>query len=138
MSSRTIDIGSSLGAAGSTVELTNSKKKELRILREEAQARAVRATGRLATNCEPGRRHFLHAIGAIGAIGLCESQFAIGAAAAERPGAEEGVLDLGTFALESGMLLPNAKIAYKTHGRLNAAKSNAILYPTQIGAQHGE
>jgi homoserine O-acetyltransferase len=138
MSSRTIVIGGSLVANGSAVALTDSKKKGLRILREEEQAEAVHATSRHAKDCEFGRRHFLHAIGAIGAIGLGGSQFASGAAATERPGAEEGVFELGTFALESGMLLPNAKIAYKTHGRLNAAKSNAILYPTQIAAQHGD
>jgi homoserine O-acetyltransferase len=58
--------------------------------------------------------------------------------AAEQSASEEGVFDLGAFALESGTVLPEAKIAYKTHGQLNADKSNAILYPTQIGAQHGD
>ena len=28
-----------------------------------------------------------------------------------------------------GASLPNAKLAYKTHGKLNAAKDNAILFP---------
>jgi homoserine O-acetyltransferase len=51
---------------------------------------------------------------------------------------EEGVYDLGEFALESGTVLPGAKVAYKTHGRLNSAKNNVILYPTQIGAQHND
>ena len=34
---------------------------------------------------------------------------------------------LGDFLLESGMLLRDAKLAYKTHGQLNACKDNAIL-----------
>lgn len=51
---------------------------------------------------------------------------------------EEGIFDLGTFAVESGISLTNAIVAYKTHGRLNADKSNVILYPTQIGAQHND
>jgi homoserine O-acetyltransferase len=51
---------------------------------------------------------------------------------------EEGVHDLGALRLESGTVLQNAKIAYKSHGHLDAAKSNVILYPTQIGAQHGD
>lgn len=59
-------------------------------------------------------------------------------AAAERAASEEGVFNLGSFALESGIMLSNARVGYKTHGRLNADKSNAILYPTQIGAQHSD
>jgi homoserine O-acetyltransferase/O-succinyltransferase len=47
-----------------------------------------------------------------------------------------GVYDLGDLALESGAILRDAKIAYKTHGRLNADRTNVILYPTQFGAQH--
>jgi homoserine O-acetyltransferase len=35
-------------------------------------------------------------------------------------------------------LLRKAKLAYKIHGRLNRDKSNAILYPTQFAAQHGD
>jgi len=38
-------------------------------------------------------------------------------------------LDLGRFEFEMGASLPNAKLAYKTHGKLNAAKDNAILFP---------
>jgi len=34
---------------------------------------------------------------------------------------------LGDFLLESGMLLRDAKLVYKTHGQLNARKDNAIL-----------
>ena len=52
--------------------------------------------------------------------------------------ADEGVFELGELRLESGVTLPNAKLAYKTHGRLNADKSNVILYPTPYPAQHGD
>jgi homoserine O-acetyltransferase/O-succinyltransferase len=83
------------------------------------------------------RRHVLQAIGAIGAVGSCKLSLGF-VESAGQPASEEGVFDLGDFGLESGTVLPDAKIAYKTHGRLNADKSNAILYPTQIGAQHGD
>lgn len=43
---------------------------------------------------------------------------------------------LGDFALQSGKTLPQAKLAYKTYGRLAADGSNVILYPTSYGAQH--
>lgn len=42
------------------------------------------------------------------------------------------------MALESGAVLRNAFIGYKSHGRLNADRTNAILYPTQFAAQHGD
>ena len=34
----------------------------------------------------------------------------------------EGVFELGDFPLESGTTLRNAKLGYKTHGRLDAAR----------------
>jgi hypothetical protein len=50
----------------------------------------------------------------------------------------DGVFELGDLPLESGALLRSAKIAYRTHGQLNADKTNAVLYPTQFGAQHND
>lgn len=51
----------------------------------------------------------------------------------------EGVFDLGDLRLAaSGTTLSNAKIGYKTQGKLNAAKKNVILYPTPYPAQHGD
>ena len=44
--------------------------------------------------------------------------------------------DLGDFTLESGATLRGAWIAYKTYGTLNAAKDNAILYPTWYSGRH--
>ncbi|MFN8188368.1 MAG: alpha/beta fold hydrolase [Gaiellales bacterium] len=46
--------------------------------------------------------------------------------------AEKGphdVLELGAFELECGVTLPSARLLYKTHGQLNAARDNAILFP---------
>lgn len=39
------------------------------------------------------------------------------------------VFELGDFELESGFTLPGARLTYKTHGTLNADRSNAILFP---------
>jgi homoserine O-acetyltransferase len=39
------------------------------------------------------------------------------------------VLELGDFELECGVTLPSARLLYKTHGRLNEAADNAILFP---------
>ena len=41
--------------------------------------------------------------------------------------------ELGNFTLTTGFTLPNAKLAYTTHGTLNAAKDNAILFTNFIG-----
>ncbi|MGK7879441.1 MAG: alpha/beta fold hydrolase [Crocosphaera sp.] len=45
----------------------------------------------------------------------------------EQPSIE--IFELGNFQLSSGFTLPNAKLAYRTHGTLNAAKDNVILFP---------
>ena len=37
---------------------------------------------------------------------------------------------LGNFKLENGSTIYDCRIAYKTHGKLNEKKSNAILFPT--------
>ena len=39
------------------------------------------------------------------------------------------IFELGDYELECGITLPNAQIAYKTHGTLNAAKDNVVLFP---------
>ena len=38
-------------------------------------------------------------------------------------------LELGSFPLTTGFTLPEARLAYRTHGTLNAAKDNAVLLP---------
>ena len=50
----------------------------------------------------------------------------------------EGIFDLGDFVLRSGATLPVARLAFKTHGRLNADKRNAIVYPTSYAAHHSD
>src|ERR1044071_791259 len=41
--------------------------------------------------------------------------------------------DLGNFPLSTGFTLWGAKLSYKTHGTLNEAKDNAILFPHFLG-----
>jgi homoserine O-acetyltransferase/O-succinyltransferase len=43
---------------------------------------------------------------------------------------------LGAFPLQSGAVLPNAKLVYRTYGTLAPDRSNVVLYPTSYGAQH--
>lgn len=38
--------------------------------------------------------------------------------------------DLGDYALENGQVIRDCRLAYRTFGVLNAAKSNAVLFPT--------
>lgn len=46
------------------------------------------------------------------------------------------IYDLGDFTLDSGEVLRDAKIAYRTDGDLNAQKSNAILVPSSYSANN--
>ena len=46
------------------------------------------------------------------------------------------VFEAGDVVLQSGLTYRSARLAYKTFGTLNAAKSNVIVYPTSFGAQH--
>jgi homoserine O-acetyltransferase len=85
---------------------------------------------------DSARRDFLRSVGALGAGALLTT--GNGAAQIKPADATEGVFDLGDFALRSGATLRQAKLAYKTHGRLNADRSNAILYPTPFPAHHGD
>lgn len=41
--------------------------------------------------------------------------------------------ELGDFALESGEIIQNCKIGYRTYGQLNDGQTNAILFPTWFG-----
>jgi homoserine O-acetyltransferase/O-succinyltransferase len=43
---------------------------------------------------------------------------------------------LGEFKLEGGGVIANLKMSYVTHGKLNAAKSNAILFMHGYGGNH--
>ena len=61
-----------------------------------------------------------------------------GLAGSPAVGAEEAVqqFDLGTIALERGATLPDARLAYVTHGTLNADKTNAVLLPSFYAGDH--
>ncbi|MBB3810483.1 alpha/beta fold hydrolase [Pseudochelatococcus contaminans] len=48
------------------------------------------------------------------------------------------ILDLGDVHLQSKRCIRNAVLAYKTFGTLNAAKDNAIIYPTSFAATHDD
>jgi homoserine O-acetyltransferase/O-succinyltransferase len=47
---------------------------------------------------------------------------------------EQGTSLLGDFAAERGGVIRDARLAWQTHGTLNAEKSNAVLYPTSYTA----
>ena len=50
----------------------------------------------------------------------------------------EGVFKLGDFSLQSGEVLTDARLAWKSFGTLAADKGNVILYPTCYAATHDE
>lgn len=49
---------------------------------------------------------------------------------------QSGMFALGDLTLQSGAVLPDAKLAWKSYGTLSPARDNVILYPTSYGAQH--
>lgn len=53
------------------------------------------------------------------------------------PGQYE-VFDAGDVHLQCGITLRDAKLAYVTHGTLNAARDNVIVYPTRYGGNHAD
>ena len=46
------------------------------------------------------------------------------------------VFELGDVALQSGMTLRGAKLAYKSYGELNDRRDNAIVFPTFFSGKH--
>src|SRR5437667_11089430 len=48
------------------------------------------------------------------------------------------IFEAGDVVLQSGLTYRKARLAYKTYGTLNAAKSNVIVYPTSYAAQHSD
>jgi homoserine O-acetyltransferase len=50
----------------------------------------------------------------------------------------DGVFRLGDWPLQSGAMLRDARIVWKSHGALSAARDNAIVYPTSYSAQHSD
>src|SRR5579875_3490995 len=45
-------------------------------------------------------------------------------------------LTISGFALQGGAVLPAVQVVYTTYGTVNAARSNAILFPTHYGGIH--
>src|ERR1700760_183412 len=45
---------------------------------------------------------------------------------------------LGDLKLESGAVIHDCRIGYRTMGTLNAAKSNVVLFPTWLGGRSGD
>src|SRR6187399_434869 len=56
----------------------------------------------------------------------------------ERDGAraEAQYFELGDFELQSGEVLPNARLAYRAIGKLHADRRNAVLFPTYYTGTH--
>jgi len=60
--------------------------------------------------------------------------FLAGCAAAQ----EQQFASLGDFKLSSGEVLRDCRIGYRTFGKLNAAKSNVVLFPMWAGGNTGQ
>ncbi len=48
----------------------------------------------------------------------------------------EDIYELGDFTLQSGIVLPEAKLSFSVHGTLNDARDNVIVYPTWATGRH--
>src|ERR1700722_18675769 len=46
--------------------------------------------------------------------------------------------ELGEFKLHSGEVIHNFRIGYRTRGKLNENRSNAVLWPTWLGGRSGD
>src|SRR6202047_5258627 len=46
------------------------------------------------------------------------------------------IFELGNVRLQRGATLRDCKLAYKTFGKMSAAKDNVIVYPTWYSGQH--
>jgi homoserine O-acetyltransferase/O-succinyltransferase len=48
---------------------------------------------------------------------------------------EQQYANLGDLRLQSGAVIKNCRVGYRTHGKLNASRSNAVLWPTWFGGR---
>ncbi len=62
---------------------------------------------------------------------------ALGLAQTTREGQQQ-IADLGTCKLVSGQVIQNCRVGYRTYGKLNANKSNAVLFPTWFGGNSAD
>ncbi len=69
------------------------------------------------------------------AAGFLSVALAVLPAAAQTPPSAQRFADLGDFKLVSGQSIHACELGYRTLGNLNAAKSNAILFPTAFTMQ---
>ena len=51
---------------------------------------------------------------------------------------QSGVFSLGDWPLQSGAVLRNARLSWKSFGSLAPGRDNVIVYPTSFSAQHGD
>jgi homoserine O-acetyltransferase/O-succinyltransferase len=49
---------------------------------------------------------------------------------------QQGTFELSDLTLQSGIRFPSARLSWKAHGTLSAARDNLVIYPTSFGAQH--
>jgi homoserine O-acetyltransferase len=49
---------------------------------------------------------------------------------------QQGIFEAGDVTLQSGNILPTARLSWQTHGTLSPARDNVIVYPTSYSAQH--
>ena len=49
---------------------------------------------------------------------------------------QTGIFEAGDTPLASGEVLRDARLSWKTHGTLSAARDNVVLYPCSYSAQH--
>lgn len=54
----------------------------------------------------------------------------------QAPNTDYQILHLGEVALQSGAILADARLAFKTYGTLNAARDNCIVFPTYYTGTH--
>lgn len=71
---------------------------------------------------------------AIFTLALASCAIAQGNAEQQSSG-EQQFADLGNFTLNSGAIIKDFRLGYRTLGTLNAERSNAILFPTWLGGQ---
>src|ERR1700727_2758417 len=50
----------------------------------------------------------------------------------------DGVLELGDLPVERGGTIANARLVWQSHGTLNDARDNVVIYPCSYTADHEE